>query len=199
MDAQLKELIEKIKSDGVKSAGEEAARIVADAEKQAADIIAKAERKAAELKTKAEADAARSDASGKDALKQAGRNLLIDLRQEIGSLFNSLLEEEIRGALTKETVEKSIVSVIMKWAEKGSTGDLELLVPEKDLAALEGGLKKKLAAQMKEGLEIKPFKDIEAGFRIGTKDGSAFYDFSDDELTALYSRYLSPTLFKAVK
>ena len=33
MDAQLKELIEKIKSDGVKTAGEEAAKIIADAER----------------------------------------------------------------------------------------------------------------------------------------------------------------------
>lgn len=198
MDAQLKELIEKIKSDGVKSAGEEAARIVADAEKQAAEIVAKAQREAEDLKSKAQSDAARLEASGKDALKQAGRNLLIDLRQEVEALFNDLLGQEIRASLTGETVQKSIVTVIEKWAEKGA-GELELLVAEKDLAELQGGLKKKLASQMKEGMEIKPFKDIEAGFRIATKDGSAFYDFSDEELTNLYSRYLSPSLFATVK
>lgn len=198
MDAQLKELIEKIKSDGVKSAGAEAAQIIAEAEKKAAEIIANATRKAEDTKSKAASDASRSEASGKDALKQAGRNLLIDLRKEVEALFNSLLEEEIRGALTVETVEKSIITVIEKWSDQ-SAGDLELLVPEKDLAELEKGLKKKLATQMKEGMEIKPFKDIAGGFRISTKDGSAFYDFSDEELTALYSRYLSPTLFETVK
>ena len=198
MDAQLKELIEKIKSDGVKTAGEEAAKIVADAEKKAAQIIAEAERKAEETRSKAEADAARSEASGKDALKQAGRNLLIDLRKEVENLFGSLLEGEIRTALSADAVEKSIITVIGNWAQK-EAGELELLLPEKDLAELEKGLKKKLADQMKAGMEIKPFKDLEAGFRISTKDGSAFYDFSDEELTALYSRYLSPSLFEAVK
>jgi V/A-type H+-transporting ATPase subunit E len=138
------------------------------------------------------------EASGKDALKQAGRNLLIDLRKEVENLFNSLLEKEIREALTAETVQKSIITVIENWSGQGA-GELELLIPEKDLAKLEGGLKKKLSAQMKEGMEIKPFKDIDAGFRISSKDGSAFYDFSDEELTALYSRYLSPALFNTVK
>ena len=198
MDAQLKELIEKIKSDGVKSAGEEAAKIIADAEKKAADIIADAERQAEDAKNKAASDAARSEASGKDALKQAGRNLLIDLRKEVEALFGALLEEEIRTALTADAVEKSIVAVIGGWAEKGA-GELELLLPEKDLAELEKGLKKKLADQIKAGMEIKPFKDLEAGFRISAKDGSAFYDFSDEELTALYSRYLSPSLLETVK
>jgi V/A-type H+/Na+-transporting ATPase subunit E len=198
MDAQLKELIEKIKSDGVKSAGEEAAKIIADAEKKAADIVAEAERKAEEAKTKAASDAARAEASGKDALKQAGRNLLIELRKEVEALFNTLLESDIRSALSTDAVEKSIVTVITNWAGKGA-GELELLLPEKDLAELEKGLKSKLADQMKSGMEIKPFKDVDAGFRVSTKDGSAFYDFSDEELTALYSRYLSPSLFETVK
>jgi V/A-type H+-transporting ATPase subunit E len=59
MDAQLKELIEKIKSDGVKSAGDEAARIIADAEKKAAEIIANAKRVGEDTVSKAESDAAR--------------------------------------------------------------------------------------------------------------------------------------------
>ncbi|MDC7218507.1 MAG: V-type ATP synthase subunit E [Spirochaetales bacterium] len=198
MDAQLKELIEKIKSDGVKSAGEEAAKIIADAEQKAANIVAEAERKAEDLKNTAAADAARSEASGKDALKQAGRNLLIDLRKEVENLFGSILENDVRGALSADVLEKSIVTVMGKWADQ-SAGELELLLPAKDLGDLEKGLKSKLADQLKAGMEIKPFKDLEAGFRISTKDGSAFYDFSDEELTALYSRYLSPSLFEAVK
>lgn len=198
MDAQLKELIEKIKSDGVKAAGEEAAQIITNAEKEAANIVAKAEREAADKISKAASDAARSESSGKDALKQAGRNLLIDLRKEVETLFNSLLEDEIRGALKGDTIEKSIVTVIENWSSKGAD-ELELLLPEKDLAELQAGLKKKLATQIKAGMEIKPFKDVAGGFRISTKDGSAFYDFSDEELTALYSRYLSPTLFNTIK
>jgi len=120
------------------------------------------------------------------------------LRKEIEGLFNSLLEEEIRAGLSGDAVEKSIVKVLEKWSEKDG-GDLVLLLPEKDLGELEKGLKGKLASRIKAGMEIKPFKDLEAGFRISTKDGSSFYDFSDEELTALYSRYLSPSLFNTVK
>ena len=43
---------------------------------------------------------------------------MIDLRKEVETLFGSLLEGEIRTALTTDAVEKSIVAVIGNWARK---------------------------------------------------------------------------------
>jgi V/A-type H+-transporting ATPase subunit E len=37
-------------------------------------------------------------------------------------------------------------------------------------------LKAKLAKEIKEGLEIKPTKNVQAGFRLAAKDGSGYFD-----------------------
>ena len=39
-----------------------------------------------------------------------------------------------------------------------------------------------LLEEMKNGLEIKPVKGISAGFRLASKDGSGYFDCSDDEI-----------------
>ena len=71
MDVQLKELIEKIKAEGVRSAEEQAASIIAEAEKKAADIKVKAMGDAEKLRSQAEKDVLQSEQSGKEALAQA--------------------------------------------------------------------------------------------------------------------------------
>ena len=55
-------------------------------------------------------------------------------------------------------------------------------------ASLRSALKEKIAG----GLEIKGDASLSSGFRIGTKDGSAFYDFSAEEVAGLFSAYLNP-------
>ena len=54
MDVQLQELIDKIKKDGVASAENASATIIAEAEKKAAQIVAEAEAKAKIIAAEAE-------------------------------------------------------------------------------------------------------------------------------------------------
>lgn len=190
MEAHLNELIEKIKKDGVKTAEDQAAVILADAEKKAAQMLSQAEKDADALLNKAKNDAAKFEISGKDALNQAARNLLIELRKNIESHLNAIVDEESSKALTGKSLQESILVVMENWA-KNDSSDLRLLLPEDQLKSLEKDLFSKLSAQMKKGLEIKPFSDIESGFRISSKDGKMFYDFSDEELSRMISRYLN--------
>lgn len=190
MEAHLNELIEKIKNDGVKTAEDQAAVIVAEAEKKAAQLVNQAEKDAEALLSKAKNDALKFEISGKDALSQASRNLLIELRKSIESQLGSLVDEESTKALSGKSLQDSIVSVMENWS-KNDSSELELLIPENELKAIEKDLLSKLSAQMKAGLEIKPFADIQSGFRISSKDGKMFYDFSDEELSRMVSRYLN--------
>ena len=81
MEVQLQELIEQIKKEGVAVAEAEAKAIVdtarADAEKIIADAKAEADRMIAVAKSENE----RMVKSGEDAIRQAGRNLLISFRE----------------------------------------------------------------------------------------------------------------------
>ena len=40
-----------------------------------------------------------------------------------------------------------------------------------------------------DGLEIKPVKGVSAGFRLASKDGSGYFDCSDDEIMQMLKPY----------
>ena len=193
MDVQLKELIDKIKIDGVKSAEENAAKIIADAEARAAGIVETAKKEAQTIRERAKADADRAERSGKEALRQAGRDLLLTLRGEIETLFNKVVRSEASAVLDESRMAEAVAAAINILAED-EPGQLEVLIPSETWDSIERGLRSKLSAELSAGTEIKPFREISAGFRISMKDGSAFYDFSDAEIASMLGRYLNPRL-----
>ena len=191
MDVQLKELIEKIKNDGVKTAEENAARVLAEARDEAAAIIKKAEDEADNLRKSAKADAEKSERSGREALRQAGRDLLLTVRGDIEGLFGKLLSEKAAEAMDGQVMAEAVKAAVGALA---AGGDSDIQLPESSFASLESAMKNALSEAVAAGLEIKPFKGLNAGFRISRKDGSAFYDFSDQEIAAMLGRYLNPKL-----
>ncbi|MBN2658714.1 MAG: V-type ATP synthase subunit E [Spirochaetales bacterium] len=197
MDVQLKELIEKIKTDGVKTAEDKAAEILRNAEIKSAEIIDNANKTAQRIKEEAKTEAARSEQSGREALKQAGRDLIIDVKGQIGDLFTGLIKAGTAEVLTGKALTDGIASVLGNW--KGNVEDLSVLVSEKQLSEIDKELKSRLAKEIKAGLEVKPYKGAAAGFRVSEKDGKAFFDFTDDVLADYLSRYLNATLAETLK
>jgi V/A-type H+-transporting ATPase subunit E len=193
MDVQLKELIDKIKNDGVKNAEENAARIIAEAKEQAAEIVGKAQKDADKLRETARADVEKTERSGREALRQAGRDLILTVRQEVENLFAGVLEKETAGVLDAGLLSELVGSAVKALSEGGGS-DFDVLVPEKQLSAVQSGLVSSLGAEIASGIEIKPFKGLDAGFRVSMKDGSAFYDFSESDIAALLGKYLNPGL-----
>ena len=74
-----------------------------------------------------------------------------------------------------------------------------MLLSEKDLKALEKSLTASLKAEIKKGLEIKPDKTLAAGFRIGVKNGAAYYDYSAESLAEMFAAYLNPKVAGLMK
>ena len=193
MDAQLQEIIETIKNEGVKNAEARQQEIIDNANSKAQSIIEDAKKEAESIVSKAKAEAQKHEASGKAALQQAGRDLVLTVRSEIEKLFDKVVHEATGEALTGEKLADAIVAALSNWDES-KVGDLQLLLPEKSQKEVEEGLKKRLADAMKQGVEIKPVQSIQAGFRISTKDGSAYYDFSDEGIAEMLSAFVSPRL-----
>ncbi len=195
MDVQLKELIDKIKNDGVRSAEENAAGIIAEAKDQASLIVRDAQKDADGLRKTAKADVEKTERSGREALRQAGRDLILSVKGEIENIFGKVLEFEtvqvLDGSLFSE-----LVSAAVKQLSEADQGGIEVMVPENNFSDLEAGLVSKLGSEISSGLEIKPFKGLDAGFRISKKDGSAFYDFSEKEIALMLGRLLNPRLAK---
>lgn len=193
MDIRLQELLDKIRKDGIDAAESDAAKLLAEAEEKRKDILADAEKEAKALLEKAKADAVRFEEAGKAALEQASRNLVISFRTEISSVLADIVRTDTEKAFTGSTLEAAIPAVLAAWKDKG-TDDLAVLLPPGELAKLEGSLKKKLEAELKKGVELRPFPGIKAGFRIAEKDGSAYYDFSADAFAEMLSQYLNSRL-----
>ncbi len=199
MDVQLQELIDKIKKDGVATAESKAATIIADAEKKAATIIADAETKAAGLVKTAKAETERLEKASIDAISQAGRNLLISFRDGITTELSALIKAETAKAYNADMLKTVIPETIKKWVEKNDAESVSVLLSEKDLATLESGLQSALKAEIAKGLEVKSDASLSAGFRIGVKDGSAYYDFSSEAVAELFSAYLNPRTAQILK
>jgi V/A-type H+-transporting ATPase subunit E len=199
MDVQLQELIDKIKKDGVASAESTAQKIIAEAEKKAASIISDAEEKADGIIKNAKTETARMEKSSEEAITQAGRNLIISFRDSVTKELSGIVSAETAKAYDKDMLKKLIPETVKAWASNPDAKDITVLLAPKDLKELQSSLQTALKAQISKGLELKSDSSISAGFRIGAKDGSAFYDFSAEEVANLFGSYLNPKTAELMK
>lgn len=199
MDVQLQELIDKIKKDGVGAAEASAQAIIADAEKRAEAIVAEAERKALENEKKAKAEAERLEKASIDAIKQAARNTILSFRDGINAELSALIQAETAKSYDDKLLKTLIPEVVKEWVKNPDAASISVLLSEKDTAALSSSLTAALKSEIAKGLEIKADSSLDAGFRISTKDGAAYYDFSSESVAALFSAYLNPKTAQIMK
>ena len=199
MDVQLQELIDKIKKDGVAAAEKDAAKIIADSEKKAEAIVAEAQSKAAEIIKSAQSETKKMEKASEEAIVQAGRNMLLSFKDALIGELDGLIQEGTEKALSKDVLTKLVPETVKAWAKNSDASELSVLLSEKDLKALEKSLKTSLKAEIKKGLEVKPDKTLTAGFRIGVKNGAAFYDYSAESLAEMFSAYLNPKVAELMK
>ncbi|MDR0623160.1 MAG: V-type ATP synthase subunit E [Treponema sp.] len=198
MDIQLQELIDKIKKDGIESASDEASRLKAQAEAEAKRIVETASKEAEAIISRAKVDAERSEKAGIAALEQASRNLVLAFKAEIQALLDKIIAQGVSASFGEDTLKALLPDLVKSWAAKGPD-DLALILPEGQLGKLRGYFNEKLAAELKKGVELKSDRNLGAGFRIASKDGSAYYDFSAEAVAELLSAYLNPRLAEILK
>jgi V/A-type H+-transporting ATPase subunit E len=199
MDVQVQSLIDKIKKDGIVSAETQGAQIVAQAKKDAERILAEGEAKADNMLKNAKAEAERLERSSVDAIKQAGRNILLSFRDSMNAELAAIVNAETAKAYSPDLLKTLVPETVKAWAAKPDGEGIAVLLPAKQLDALESGLKAALKAELAKGLELKADSGLSAGFRIGSKDGAAYYDFSSEAVAALFSAYLNPKIAAVMK
>lgn len=199
MDVQLQELIDKIKKDGVASAQTAAADIIAEAEKKAAALVAEAENKAAGIIKSAKAETERLEKASIDAVSQASRNVLIAFRDGINAQLDAFIKTETEKAYSADMLKTLIPETVKLWASHPDSEGISVLLSEKDRKTLESGFMSALKAEIAKGLEIKTDANLSSGFRIGTKDGRAYYDFSAEAVANLFAAYLNTRTAEILK
>ena len=193
MDIRVQEILERIKQAGVNEARVKADAVLAEAEAKKAELLAEAEKQAALIVSKAKEEARRTEAAARTALVQASRDLVSSFKAQILGLTGTIIAERTKDAYTIDVLKKAIPAVL-ETISKETSGNPALLVTEKDGLALEAFIRSELASKVKQGLEIRPVKNLSAGFRIGEKDGSAYYDCSADALAELFGAFINDKL-----
>lgn len=191
MEVQLQELIEQIKNDGVAAAEAEAKTIVDAAKADAEKLIADAQAQADKILAAAKAETERMTKSSEDAIRQAGRNLLISFRESVSRELETIVGENVAAVYSSDAFAELIISIVENWANKPDAEDIAVILNTQDLNKLEEILLSALKEKMLNGITLKANDNFDGGFRIAVNEGSAYYDYSAEAVVDMLSSYLS--------
>ena len=199
MEIQLQELIDQIKKDGVEAAEAQAEAIILSAKAEAEKIISDAKAQADKMTADAKSENAKTVKSGEDALRQAGRNLLISFRESVARELKAIVSDNVSNIYSSDDFAKLIIKAVECWTEKPEAEDLSVILNSGDLAKLEKALLAELNAKMLGGVTLKANDNFDGGFRIAVDNGAVYYDYSADAVTDMLSDYLSPKVTALLK
>lgn len=191
MAQQIQDLVASIRKDGIAVAQKEAKEVLATAQAEADEIVAKAKREAESLLAGSKREIDTHEKSVRASLQQASRDVQIALKAAIIEQLDRLLVDAVDTALQPKELLSLIVAVV---AAAGESKTKVIELNEATAKALAESLPAALTKEMKAGLEIKPSKRVASGFRLVEKDGSFFFDFSNEEIASLLKPYLSPAI-----
>jgi V/A-type H+-transporting ATPase subunit E len=181
MELQIQELVTSIRKEGIEAANAEAESIIAEAKKKAETILNGAKAEAQQYKDSAEKEIGILRESAAVSAEQAKRDAVLAFKTEIQAEFEKILSADVG----KELKSGGALGKLIRAAVAGeNVADYAAEVSEVSEA-----LKSELADEIKKGLEIRPTKGVQAGFRLATKDGSGYFDCSDDGIMEMLMPY----------
>ncbi|MDD1652380.1 MAG: hypothetical protein LUO86_05030 [Methanomicrobiales archaeon] len=198
MGEEIRDLIEKINQDGIRAAEEKARQIEAAAQEQAGQILDRARHEAESMLSAAREKIHREEENEKTMLAQAGRDLLLSLRNEIRAMLGRLLEGEVRATLTPEAL-ATLLSDVIRRETAGAGGDITVFLRKEDLERLEAHFLQLLREETKRKIVLMPADGISGGFIISYDGGKSRYDYSDRALAAYLGARLKPELDRILK
>jgi len=193
MTEDIQDLIDKIHRDGVKAA-ETKAQIIEDEARQRADaIVSQAKRDAEKILSDAKERIALEDERERALLAQAGRDLLLSLREEINAMLGQIVVSDLRQTLTPETLFRLLTEIFRNYATE-SGGEIWVSLNKSDRELLERHYLDRLNQEMGRKILLKQGDDVHRGFTISYDKGKSWYDFTDKALADYIGTYLKPKL-----
>ena len=180
MELQIQDLVSSIRKEGLEAATAEAESIIAEAKKKAESILSGARSEAQQYKDAAEKEIAILKESAELGAEQAKRDALKSFKTAVQGEFDKILASGIRKELSGESLGKLIRAAI----SGENVADYAAEVSD-----VSDALKSELAEEIKNGLEIRPTKGVQQGFRLAAKDGSGYFDCSDEGIMEMLMPY----------
>lgn len=188
---KIKKICEILKNETLQPAKEEAQKIIEVAEQEARNIIREAEAKAEEVATAGKVRMAKEKGLFDNSIKQASRQAMESLRQDIeNKLFNTALSEWLKEQTADADLAAKLINVIVQAVEKeGISAQFSALVPPQIPA------EKVNALLLKDVLEKLREKSVVVGHFTGgvqlkLHDRQLTLDLSDEALKELLGQYI---------
>ena len=180
MELQIQDLVTSIRKEGIEAANAEAESILAEAKKKADSIVAGAKTEAQQYKDAAEKEISILRESAAVSAEQAKRDAVLAFKREIQGEFEKILAADVRKELSGSGLGKLIRAAVAGE----NVADYAAEVSE-----VSGVLKRELAEEIRKGLEIRPSRNVQHGFRLAAKDGSGYFDCSDEGIMEMLMPY----------
>lgn len=180
MELQIQDLVTSIRKEGVDAANAEADSIIAEARKKADAIISDAKAEAAAAKAGAEKEIGVMKESAAVSAEQAKRDAMLSFKTEVQKEYEKLLKNDIKKELSGAALGKLI---------RAALAGEDVAQYSAEVAAVSDELKSELADEVRNGLEIRPTRGVNAGFRLAARDGSGYFDCTDDTIAEMMMPY----------
>lgn len=198
MSEELQGLLNKIQAEGLEKAETERARLVAEAKAQAETIIAEAKAQADKIRKEAEAEAEASRKKADAAVRQAARDVIISLKDDLQEKLRAVVREAAAQAMTPEAMAGLITQIAGQFAKNAASGaEVILSAREREEAAQK--LIGCLPDVLKKNSSVRLGRGFAAGFKLGFNDSEVFLDFSDEALADVICEFVGPKLAAVIK
>ena len=204
----VKDLISRLKDEGVQAGRQEAGKIRKEAEERASKIVADAKAKAEQILRQAHIKNEAEKVNAHESLRVAVRDTEIELQAGLKKAF----ESHVKRLVSKEVKDEGFLRELL-LAIVGSTAqkvpedqDVEVLIPEDVLTTSDKGtsvtdkgnerlrnfVRSGTGEMLREGVELKAASEFKGGIKVKLAGEDVVFDFSEDALSDLILKHLLP-------
>ena len=205
----VQELINRLRDEGVKAGQEKSDQVLREAQEQASRIVAQAKAEAEEILNKARSEIETERAAANDSLRVAIRDTELKMEAELKADFAAHVKRLVSVELSDREFLRQVVLAIagMAAGDKACEGQpVEVLLPQDLFETDERGTRLTEKGQdrmrqmvlgisgdmLREGVDLKPSKDISGGIRIRLVGEDLEIDLSDRAISDLLLQNLLP-------
>lgn len=191
MDDKIKQLTDKVYTEGVERARTEGERIIAEAQERAASIVREAEARATELRQSAEQSNIRHREQTESELKLYAQRLVESTRASIeDSLTGTIATDAVRALQLDGDLLRQLVLKIVG----GFSVERGVVIETAEAEALQAHLSSAAKGLLEAGLEIKSVAGVPTHYVVRPKDGAYKVEIKPETFVELFKSVLRPTL-----
>ncbi len=194
-DQGLQQVIDELKTRGLRAGEEEGGKIVQSAKDEADQILAKARDEADRLVQSARDEATSTRAQLDAELRQASTVGLEAFRQKVESAFLvPAVNAELRKVLSDPDGLAAIIAATAQGfaASGGTQGDLQVLLPEAQRDKLGNAFVAELKKRAESGVSVRFDDGFKFGFRVAPEGSGYVFDFSEEGFREIFLKFLAP-------